>query len=495
QSFQRLLSNGWRLTSHKTNLSLNNQRYSRILQPYSRVKSVSTFHKANETIPPNGQGIRYVVGSAVIAGLGGSIYYYFQKKRRNQSIDNSNNQHHKMILSPIEATLKLRENQLSFLLQRNNGVYRYDTNQLASNNPIEDTKSELIIPSSKNGGDRLFFGIYDGHAGWNTSQLLSKKLIPYVKEQLNKAYDGYGEYAKLISNREELISKAIQNGFIELDEEIVIHSIDRLLNTSNGSGGISYINESLLSALSGSCAILAYIDTATNDLYVACTGDSRAVLGVKDPKTKEWKPIPLSEDQTGRSEHEVERLEREHPGESNIISKGRVFGGLEPTRAFGDSKYKWDKGLQEVIYSKFFNEKRSVPGGERFKTPPYVTAKPEVTHHKIGADDKFLVLATDGLWDRLSNAEVIELVGLLIDGRRNGKNGGEITIQKDLNVNGSKQQKEFAFIDENASTHLIRNALGGAVEDVLCAMLSLPPPMSRRWRDDITVTVIFFGKD
>ncbi|KAF0356572.1 phophatase 2C family protein [Gigaspora margarita] len=493
---QRSLNTSWRFILHKTSLSQKNQRYSHILQPYSRIKFISTFREASDNIPSNGQGIRYVVGSAAIAGIGGSIYYYFKKTKGNQSIDNSNNQHHKIILSPLEATLKLRENQLSFLLQRNNGVYRYDTNQLASNNPIEDTKCELIVPNSKSGGDRLFFGIFDGHAGWNTSQLLSKKLIPYVKEQLDKAYDGYGEYSKLISNKEELISKAIRNGFTELDEEIVIHSIDRLLNTPNQSGGISYINESLLSALSGSCAILAYIDTVTNDLYIACTGDSRAVLGVKDPKTGEWKPIPLSEDQTGRNEREIERLDKEHPGESNIISKGRVFGGLEPTRAFGDSKYKWDRDLQEMIYSKFFNEKRNVPGGERYKTPPYVTARPEVTHHKIGPDDKFLVLATDGLWERLSNAEVIELIGLLIDGRRNGKNSREITvIQKDLNVNGSKQHKEFAFVDENAATHLIRNALGGAAEDVLCAMLSLPSPMSRRWRDDITVTVVFFGKD
>ncbi|CAG8614729.1 31373_t:CDS:2 [Racocetra persica] len=496
QVFQKLSSTSWRFISHKTNLSPNNWHYSHILLPYSRIKSISTLRRANDNISQNGQGIRYFIGSAVIAGVGGSVYYYFQKKKGNQSIDNSNNQHHKIILSPQEATLRLRENQLSFLLQRNNGVYRYDTNQLASNNPIEDTKCELIIPSSKNGGDRLFFGVFDGHAGWNTSQLLSRKLIPYVKEQLDKAYDGYGEYSKLISNKRELVSKAIQKAFTELDEEIVFHSIDRLLNTQNESGGISYINESLLSALSGSCAILAYVDTAANDLYVACTGDSRAVLGVKDPTTGEWKPIPLSEDQTGRNEHEVERLDKEHPGESNIITKGRVFGGLEPTRAFGDSKYKWDKALQEIIYSKFFNEKRSVPGGDRYKTPPYVTAKPEVTHHKISPEDKFLVLATDGLWDRLSNAEVIELVGLLIDGRRNGKNGRELTtVQKDLNVNGSKQQKEFSFVDENASTHLIRNALGGAAEDVLCAMLSLPPPMSRRWRDDITVTVIFFGKD
>jgi serine/threonine protein phosphatase PrpC len=41
------------------------------------------------------------------------------------------------------------------------------------------------------------------------------------------------------------------------------------------------------------------------------------------------------------------------------------------------------------------------------KTPPYVTAQPVVTHRKIKFDDeknptiKFIVLATDGLWDEL----------------------------------------------------------------------------------------------
>ncbi|CAG8772469.1 8523_t:CDS:2, partial [Acaulospora morrowiae] len=303
--------------------------------------------------------------------------------------------------------------------------------------------------------------------------------------QLNKAYDGYGEYAKVFPNKKELVKNAIRNGFVEIDDEIVIHSINRLLNTPNKSDGISYIDENLLSALSGSCALLAYIETATNDLYVACAGDSRAVIGVKDQKTGKWKALPLSEDQTGRNENEVKRLEKEHPGESNIIMNGRIFGGLEPSRAFGDAKYKWDRSLQETIYSKFFKEKRRVPGNDKFKTPPYVTARPEVVHHEVGPDDKFLVLATDGLWERLSNAEVVELVGLLIEGKRNGKDVSDGL--KELDTNESK--KKFAFVDENASTHLIRNALGGAAEDVLCAMLSLPSPMSRRWRDDITVTV------
>jgi len=39
------------------------------------------------------------------------------------------------------------------------------------------------------------------------------------------------------------------------------------------------------------------------------------------------------------------------------------------------------------------------------KTPPYVTAKPVVTHRKLDFENpasmRFLVIATDGLWDEL----------------------------------------------------------------------------------------------
>ena len=56
-----------------------------------------------------------------------------------------------------------------------------------------------------------------------------------------------------------------------------------------------------------------------------------------------------------------------------------------------------------------------------FKTPPYVTARPEVTHRKLSLPTtspsqsksalRFVVLATDGLWDELSSQEVVALVG------------------------------------------------------------------------------------
>ena len=35
--------------------------------------------------------------------------------------------------------------------------------------------------------------------------------------------------------------------------------------------------------------------------------------------------------------------------ESNsVIREGRVLGGLEPTRSFGDARYKWPLAIQEA---------------------------------------------------------------------------------------------------------------------------------------------------
>jgi hypothetical protein len=42
-------------------------------------------------------------------------------------------------------------------------------------------------------------------------------------------------------------------------------------------------------------------------------------------------------------------MQSEHPPEESqaVIQRGRVLGGLEPTRAFGDARYKWNREVQE----------------------------------------------------------------------------------------------------------------------------------------------------
>ncbi|KDN37421.1 protein serine/threonine phosphatase 2C [Tilletiaria anomala UBC 951] len=346
--------------------------------------------------------------------------------------------------------------------------------------------------------------------------------------------------------------------------------------------------EAILPALSGSCALLTYIDSARGDLYVACTGDSRAIAGWWREKEGRWEIEPLSVDQTGRNEAEAKRMRSEHPvaEADTVIMRGRVLGGLEPTRAFGDARYKWDRSLQERLYEAFLPGGRASarPPPKYLQTPPYVTAEPVIEVRKISSgllaspspaaasfgpedlasaaesapperDLKFVVMATDGLWDMMSNEEVGSLVAGHLAGLKGdvlastlqaqcfpspaaaaaaskgagappvlsppGSARGAAASQANQQPNGGpdasalflsqvqqKQQqrdaghplnrapqhlKTFTFEDTNISTHLIRNALGGAQRERVAGLLAIPAPESRSYRDDITVNVILFN--
>lgn len=437
-------------------------------------------------------------------------------------------------------------------------VWNRATASLASNDPIEDASASAIVERDKTEtgpeGDLLFFAIMDGHAGTQTSQLLSKTLIPAVAVELSTLVNPPTKQSpSILSTIKSYVwpwtaisppvlsdanpnhfSQRIQEAFTNLDAEITGAAVRLLASeiAKSDNKDKDFVPDlskhplgqtAILPAISGSCAILAILDTARRNLYVACTGDCRAVAGIweEGPDGQgSWKVEVLSEDQTGRNEKEAARMRSEHPGDEkdDVIRNGRVLGGLEPTRAFGDARYKWTTELQDVLSKAFMGgEMRRWPGA--LKTPPYVTAKPVVTHRTLSipalsrdyASDKsslrFLVLATDGLWDQLSSEDVVALVGGYLSGLKGSIPKSDLpkfvpTSAGTAAVEGKSQRRElaggaWAFVDDNPGTHLIRNALGGANNYELRKMLSIPAPYSRRHRDDITVTVVWWeeGKE
>lgn len=44
------------------------------------------------------------------------------------------------------------------------------------------------------------------------------------------------------------------------------------------------------------------------------------------------------------------RIQSEHPTDEadTVIKNGRILGGLEPSRAFGDARYKWTREVQDM---------------------------------------------------------------------------------------------------------------------------------------------------
>lgn len=345
------------------------------------------------------------------------------------------------------------------------------------------------------------------HSGWTTSAKLRQVLISFVARELNATYKSALADPTLTFPSPDAIDTAIKKGFLRLDHEIIHESVAKVMKSNSKLAAA----ELLAPAFSGSCALLSFYDSRSKLLRVACTGDSRAVLGRRGPAGK-WTATALSEDQTGGTPFEMARLRAEHPGEENVVHHGRILGGLEPSRAFGDAGYKWTKAVQDQIKKNFFG--KTAPA--LLKTPPYVTAEPIVTTTKMDPEKgDFVVMATDGLWEMLSNEEVVGLVGQWLEAQpknttglggskwfkswlstsekslpvekkplEGGTNGDGQRVplrQEQWNIGGSEEER-FVVEDKNAATHLVRNAMGGKNRDMLCALLTLPSPYSRRYR-------------
>ncbi|TLD19011.1 Ornithine carbamoyltransferase [Venturia nashicola] len=429
------------------------------------------------------------------------------------------------MMTPEQVTKRLRTNEESWMIGRGNGVVRYDVVQLPSNDPIEDDHAEKIIEvpqttaatdDGSTASDWMFWGVFDGHSGWTTSAKLRQTLISYVARELNSTYIAALANPAVTFPTSESVDQAIKTGFTRLDNEIVHESVTKVTEARSK----RVAAELLAPALSGSCALLSFYDSRSKLLKVACTGDSRAVIGRRGANGK-WTAEPLSIDQTGGNVEEDARLRKEHPGEEYVTHNGRILGGLEPSRAFGDAFYKWSLETQLKLKKSYFGRTPS----KLLKSPPYVTAEPIITTTKVQPQNgDFVVMATDGLWEMLTNEEVVGLVGQWLEAQGSQTNasssswlkswfsaqpkGKELPVEDKKGADPGGQRapvrqvqwgiqggaERFVVKDKNAATHLVRNALGGKDEDQLCALLTLPSPYSRRYRDDLTVEVIFFGE-
>ncbi|WAO85835.1 PPM-type phosphatase domain-containing protein [Fusarium falciforme] len=394
--------------------------------------------------------------------------------------------------SKDEVTRILSQEAYSFRVRNIPGVDRYDGTQLSSNSPCEDRFAHGKFPSPWNDGSQwMALGVFDGHAGWQTADLLEKQLIPHVQQTLSQLKPAStGEPIP-----DEDVQRAIAAAFVNLDNLIIKTALDTAESTEPLQDKI----KKQAVAYAGSCALLSLYDPSTNNLYTACTGDSRAVLGRRGADGK-WEAIPLSVDQTGDNKEEVARLAKEHPGEENIVKDGRVLG-MMVSRAFGDGRWKWPLEFQQDAVKRFYGIPPLTPKHD-FKTPPYLTAEPVVTTTKIDPNkSSFLIMATDGLWYTLKNQQAVDIVGKWVDSRTAGdtKNEPEPTYAPFefghfwKGVTYRFAGERLTTEDNNAAVSLLRNSLGGNHHELVAGRLAFAAPFARRLRDDTTVQVAFFN--
>ncbi|KAK0598667.1 hypothetical protein LWI29_036833 [Acer saccharum] len=156
-------------------------------------------------------------------------------------------------------------------------------------------------------------------------------------------------------------------------------------------------------------------------IIAANCGDSRVVL------CRGKQAIPLTVDHKLNRQDEVARIT---DGGGIIVEWGyclRVEGVLSMTRAIGDHSLK-----------------------------PYIIPVPEITFTTRTAEDEFLVLASDGLWDVLSNDDVITLAHKeLREHRRRPKSDDNSSCPASFVAEGLVKYALDAYSQDNISVIVV----------------------------------------
>jgi pyruvate dehydrogenase phosphatase len=322
-------------------------------------------------------------------------------------------------------------------------------------------------------------------SGWATSAVLRQALIPFVSNAVSRVG---------ASASSELIDSAIKSAFNSLDARIMNEA--KRVAEGNSEPCSAAAVAAIAPALSGSCALLSIYDPSSSTVRTAVTGDSRAVLGSWSSEADSYYAEALSKDQTGFNQDEVTRIAKAHPGEIGDIidpKSGRLLG-MAVTRGFGDHRWKLTEEAVKTLQGDYF----SYQPRPKYKSPPYMTAEPEIVTRKVGTKD-FVILASDGLWDVISNEDAVACVSRWLAARRAGKPETVVDGKTVLSVGPDgwpsyKATPEYFAVEDldNAAVCLVKNALGGSRRTLFCGSVTAYSPVSRYVRDDMTVQVVFF---
>lgn len=304
-----------------------------------------------------------------------------------------------------------------------------------ANNLLEDQShiESGSLSSSDSGPYGTFIGVYDGHGGPETSRFINNHLVQHLKRFT----------AEQQSMSVDVIRKALQateDGFTSIVAK-------------------QFSMKPQIAAV-GSCCLVGVICNGT--LYIANLGDSRAVLGRAVKATGEVLAVQLSTEHNAAIESIRHELRSSHPDDPNIVvlkhNVWRVKGLIQVSRSIGDVYLKKAEFNREPLYAKFRLR-------EPFKMP-ILSSEPSISVHQLQPQDQFIIFASDGLWEHLTNQEAVDIV------QNNPRNGIARRLVKTA-LQGASKKREMRYSD-------LKNIDRG---------------VRRHFHDDITVIVVFIDSN
>ncbi|KAJ8648039.1 hypothetical protein MRB53_001062 [Persea americana] len=304
-----------------------------------------------------------------------------------------------------------------------------------ANNLLEDESQIESGPLStlESGPYGTFVGVYDGHGGPETSRYINSNLFPNLK--------------RFASEHQSMSTDVIKKAFQATEE-----------------GFFSVVTKQWPSkpqiAAVGSCCLVGVICSGT--LYIANLGDSRAVLGRLVKATGEVLSVQLSAEHNASIESVRQELYSMHPDDSHIVmlkhNVWRVKGLIQISRSIGDVYLKKAEFNREPLFAKF-----------RLREPfrrPILSSEPSISVHPLQPHDQFLIFASDGLWEHLSNQEAVNIV-------QNHPHSGSARRLVKAALQEAAKKREMRYSDLKKIDRGVR----------------------RHFHDDITVIVVFLDSN
>ncbi|KAK9735821.1 hypothetical protein RND81_04G230600 [Saponaria officinalis] len=250
--------------------------------------------------------------------------------------------------------------------------------------------------------DTIFCGVFDGHGPYG--HMVAKRVRDSLPQKLNSQWEvNVKEDVSTEINNHSSSLNSEDTSLIAADEESNV-SVD-VEDAEKQPDIFHLLKESFLKAFkiidrelkvhpsvdcfcSGTTAVT--LIKQGQDLVIGNVGDSRAVLGTRN-KDNSLIAVQLTVDLKPNLPAEAERIRkckgrvfalRDEPHISRVWLPDNNTPGLAMARAFGDFCLK-DFGLIAV---------------------------PDISYRRLTDKDEFIVLASDGIWDVLSNKEVVDIV-------------------------------------------------------------------------------------
>ncbi|CAI9091042.1 OLC1v1025961C1 [Oldenlandia corymbosa var. corymbosa] len=250
---------------------------------------------------------------------------------------------------------------------------------IQANNVLEDYSQVESGPLSleESGPQGTFVGIYDGHAGPEASRFISDHLFDNIK--------------RYTSEKQGMSADVITRAFLATEEDF-LSLVER-----------EWLDRPHIASV-GSCCLVGIVCSGV--LYIANAGDSRAVLGRMEKSVKEVKAVQLSYEHNASYPSVRDELRTLHPDDPEIVvlkhKVWRVKGLIQVSRSIGDAYLKRAEFNREPLLPKF-----RLPG--TFEKP-ILKAEPSILVQKLYPEDQFVIFASDGLWEHLSNQEAVDIV-------------------------------------------------------------------------------------